>query len=612
MKKFGFLIDARRNRYLFYVLRALASGAGLALVFASGALVQAISIAFLSGSSSSLYDGENVNRALGLKAYLAIAVWPPHLVAGLVSAIVMLFMPTKKYLLMWGALAVGTSLTLIDFFYAGDDMRGLAVSALCNYLAGFLLAVFTLVLALNFSMVRGWAEGSPWIKKLLWITWPFLGYAVLASFLFIVLSFLTTIPSTPTSFRLKPSLNGYYVTDERSGCAPREAGDGSRGACGSGNEANSKSHELEQKKFSVLGKFTGRDKGSVEYIGGKRLAFEWRKGSGPTRTGALWVAQGCIKTDELEQVLASEPIFRGDLEVLKIALDEGMSEFRVIDPNSQYIEIEDDNSVVQFSVTPLKADIEGLRVVRFLHDGTIRTYDRFGVAKYALAVYPLAKGERGPVSQSRRITYTINDEIPKNIDISLASNLLSPDAALSCEILPTYAMEGGVSASTKSLYVSLIVSIEAPKMLNLEKTYRNSHALVSGATGWVSSRGYAEADFDEAVVGGELSQLSLIGVVKDLVVDGHSVVTGDTSTLQVSGKLTARTDGPAILVEGKVDYLILNGKRLSTTRWEQLDPGVRIPIILGVPTAAFFFLNFVIATLRRRVDKIWPPFNAEH
>lgn len=586
-----------------HVLLALFSGLGLAFVLASGPLVQAIVVAFFSGHTSSLYDGENVGQLVNAETYIEAAVWPLYLAAGLISAIAMVQASTKKSVLACGTIAIGTSLTVIDAFAVSTE--GMAVSVLCNFAAGFLLATFTLTLALNSKVVRHLSSGSLRIERVLWILWPFVGYLMLASILFFVLSFLTTIPATPASFRLEPSLNGYYVTSESETCKESRTQDKSQRRCELTSNGTNKERNRTRDAFAVLGKFKSVDKGNVEFIGGgDGLTFEWTKGVASPVTGSLWITQGCVKKDHIREAMKSKPIFRGELRSLRIALDEGLSEFRVLGPKLQEFEVVDDN-IAQFWVNPLGEDTDRLEVSRFLGKGVIRTSDRFDAATYELAFFPLNGNEKGSVYQSRRITYAVNGADSENLDISMESKLVSPNATITCEPLPTRAVEDGLSASASTPYVSLVISIDPPKLINLEEANRSNHVTVSGANGWIKSSGYRKADLHEAILGGSLSQLSLLGVVKDLVIDGHAVSTGETSTLQLSGKLEGRTDGPAILMEGNVDYLILNGKRLTTTRWEQLDAGVRIPVILGVPTAAYFLLNFVISTLRRRARKVW-------
>lgn len=97
-----------------YVLLAISSGLGLALVFASGPLVQAIAVAFLSGQTSSIYDGQNVGQLVNAKTYIETALWPPYIAAGVFSAIAMVQASTKWSVLAWGTIAIGTSLTVID------------------------------------------------------------------------------------------------------------------------------------------------------------------------------------------------------------------------------------------------------------------------------------------------------------------------------------------------------------------------------------------------------------------------------------------------------------------------------------------------------------------
>ena len=509
---------------------------------------------------------------------------------------------TKRSLLAWGATTIGSSLTVLDVLAAGTE--DLAVSILCNFSAGFLLALFTLTLALNSDVLRRCSGGNSRLEIALWVLWPFTGYVTLATALFLALSFLTTVPTTPLSFRLEPSLNGYYVTREDASCGKfQDAGDELNSSC---QPTRLDSSVQTSTVLSILGNFEGADNGDVAFIGGgKGLTFQWTKGVTAPVTGSIWVAQGCAKKDQIGEAIKSEPIFQGDLARLDITLDEGLSEFRVIAPKRQGITVHDDD-IAQFWVRASE-DSDRLEISRFLGLGTIRTSDRFEGATYEIALFPLTGNDEGPAYRPRQIIYNINNGAQQKLDFAMESKLFSPKAEMTCEPLPTRTAGGALYASAKVPYVSIFVVIDHPKLANLDDANRANQVTVSGANGWITSSGYAKADLHEVVSSGSLTQLSLIGAVKDLSIDGLTIPTGTTSTLQLRGRMQGRTDGPSILMQGRVDYLIFNGKRLTTTRWEQLDTGVRIPLILGIPTAAYFMFSFGALTLRKRVKRVWQP-----
>lgn len=594
--------EISRTNAAIYVCVALLSGFGLSLVFASGPLVQAIAIAFLSGQAPSLYDGENVGQIVDASTYMKAALWPPYLIAGLLSAIAMIQSSKKKSFVIWGTLTIGASLTTIDAFTGGPE--GLFICAICNFSAGFLLAVFTLVLVLNSKATRRLSGGKASTEIALWILTPFMGYSILAGVLFFVLSFLTTIPSTPASFRLEPPINGYYVTSTTNQCKNETLNRVGNKCRSLTNMAVSDQNSLSD-VFSVLGDFSSDDDNQFEFVGGgKELTFEWHKKITGDVTGSVWVTQGCVDKGAISGATKSKPIFHGLMKDLRISIDEGLSEFRMIEPKSRQVEV-NDNNIAQFWIGPVGGDAEHLKISRFLSNGEIRVSDNYDTSTFELGLFPLTGNEKGPTFKSRQITVSINDNELKKLNISVKSKLVSPGANMICAPLQTQVVADSLSASATAPYVSLIISIEPPKLVNLEEVDQSNEAVVSGANGWIENTGLRKVDLYEAIDGGNLSQLSVIGSVKDLVIDGQTIPSGQTSTLQLSGKFMGRSDGPAILLEGKADDLILNGRRLTTTRWERLDAGVRIPIILGVPTAAYFLLNFAIATLRRRTRKVW-------
>lgn len=591
-----------------YVLLTLFSGMGLAFIFASGSLVQSLTVAFLVGKVSSVYDGDNVGQLVSAKSYISIALWPPYLAAGLLSAIAMVQASTKRSVLIWGTISIGTSLTMIDMAFA-DNANDMAVSVVCNFAAGFLLAIFTLVLALNMQVARLFSGGGHGIEKGLWILGPFVGYSILACFIFFALNFLTTIPAISSNFRLEPPLSGYYVTGTAIACNDFTTRNNIQNDEGLKCDALGKGVEKEPNdtQFSVLGKFDRPNGGEIEFVGdGGGTTFEWSKEVARSIEGSLWITQGCIVNDAIKDAMKSKPIFHGSLNSLRITLDKGMSNFHVIDSSAKGIEVSDDK-ISQFWINNLEKETNKLYVSRFLDKGVIDIPDGLGSSIFAIGLFPLVVEDNKFSTKRRIIKYVVNGTDSKTIDISINSKLVSPKAATVCAPLSWRAVDGGFSASADVPYVSLAISIEQPKLISLDDLNRSGHMIISEANGWIKSSGYRKVDLYEAIKSGSLSQLSVFGAVKTLEVDGQVVPTGETSTLQLSGRLVARSDGAGILLQGNVDYLILNGRRLTATRWERLDGGLRIPIILGVPTAIYFFLNFAIATLRRPARKVWHP-----
>ncbi|WDK35504.1 hypothetical protein JH300_20035 [Xanthomonas campestris pv. campestris] len=577
------------------VVPTLLFGLALASLFALGPLVQAIVVALFSGETSSLYDSENVGQIVNINAYLKTVFWPPYLAGGLLSAVAMRLAPTKRTVFASGTVAIGLSLTAIDL--SSGALDGLAVSILCNFAAGAVLANLTLVLVLDNQIVRRVANGNTKVEQIVWLLAPAIGCFALATILFCALGFLTTVPTTPASFRLEPDLNGYYVTEDGQKCGADDKGKSKQ--CGSG-DGNTHS------KFSLLGNYREAEGGRTEFLGGGAgLKIGWSKTiKGPIK-GSLWVTQGCVgENASYKDALKATPLYAGEIRDLVITADEGLSDFRVIDPKLNEITVSDDH-IAQFWINPSPDDPEKIDVSRFLSNGTIQVADKFTKTTFVLGLIPLTGNEEGPAFKARSATYSINGDDARVINFRMAEDMIEVGASMSCEALSVSEQGKQMLATSQVPYVNLVVSLETPERLSLEEVGKPSHVTVSGANGWIKSTGFRKDKFHEAISGGGISQLSVIGVVRDLVVDGQVISTGATSTLQLSGKMYARADGPGVLIEGGTDYLIINGKRVSSTRWERLDAGVRVPIILGVPTAAYFVLTFAGSTLRRPVRLVW-------
>lgn len=614
----GYLGSQRQRLRLFLqILATLLAALGLAAVFVSGPYLQ-LAVAFLvAGDSSSLatsLSSDGIDRFPTLAGYAEAAVWPPFLVSGLFCATAMSIAKTKRAFLFNACLSIAIAWTVLDVSN-GLSAQDLVISVVCNILGGLLLALFSYVAIVNFDVVRSLGEHHKIVERAIWVAWPLASYLALACCLFFALRFVINTPDSSFSARLEPPINGYYASNVQDDCysmgtkESRVAGNSER-SVPEGCKAADKKPALKDAKeyFGALEKIQPEHGNTVEWTGmGEGLSLVWRNDSKARALVSLRLLENCMTPDEIEKELGSKAAKEFKANSLEIKVDDALSHLFVVNPEQlRGVEVSEDSAINQFWILPSRDDAAKLEVQRFVTDGKLSTKEGLEKVHYGIDLLPFKReGDKLAVrSRTLRVRRDGDGEF-RPIELSISQERPAASRNGLCRSLGVLDEGNAGKAEAIGPVINVVLSVSPARTSLLDDLNDTSSMTVTGLNGWVASDGWPKSSLNRFIDYGEVKYLSLFGAVKDVQIGDRSINTGATSTLQAAGSFHGRTDGTAILVSGDARRLSLNEHRLTQTRWEQLDAGVRIPIILGLPTAAYFLLRLVLSTLRRPRRRVW-------
>jgi hypothetical protein len=510
---------------------------------------------------------------------------------------------TKRRFLIQVTGVTVISLTAIDLM---GGMSGIAISILCNFVGGAILALISLVIVANVPIIRFVSDGNKYIERFFWVIWPAFCYLIFACALFLILQFVIKIPSSTISIRLSSPVAGYASSVDSMQCALFKASSGDSANCE--NMASSKDNDAD--RFGVISDFNPVKGSEKKWLGfGKGLAISWKKKNSNLVSVSYRMVQGCQTKDELNHMLKLPP-FEKDVAIgaLLVQADKGLSQFQILDTDyTGRIKLDDkDTSVSEFWIGPSTVDPSKLLATRFVMDGTLHFTEQFRTINYEVGLSPFGdeKGDR-PLAARRLNLLEGSSQKPKFIDVKFDNSPVNPSLALSCKELKLRPSPDGYIGTAVTPSVSLIVSIDNEKEVAYNDIDNPDIIEVKGMNGWVSNDGFEKLRLDNIVKPGKLGMLSVFGVISDVQVNEKVFSVGPTSTIQLSGKFDAKSDGPSILITGEADYMVLNDHRMTATRWESLDTEMRVAIIVGVPASLVFLLALMREALKRPMRHLW-------
>ena len=597
---------ARRMRFRTYrqavavrLLFVVFTGLGISLVFVSGPYVQSAFTSFLSGSKSSLYAGMSATGISGFPSvgdYFRHAFWPPYLLSGMAVAAAMAWLNARTRFLIGVAVVTAVCLTAIDVL-SGATGYNLVISIVCNVLGGVILALLSFLIISKAYVLHYVSEGNKYLERIIWVIYPSICFVTLTAILIFVLAFLIKIPTASVSLRLTPPMSGSSSPIDPLRCDAYTGTTTSLESCYDRYIAGKRDDE-----FHVLAKFTPVRDSENKWVGlGKDLSVSWMKNNSDAVSSRFQIVDGCTTREQLEKVIKTNSLHDGTkMSISRIDVDNGLSQFRLLGPgNAGKVEIGDSKSPVsEFWVIPDTTNSSKINFSRFVYDGYMNINDTFNDFSYEIGLFLIDGKTRVP--KARRLHLVSGTPGASTyIDVRFnGKNTVNPNAAVKCRVLKLEPMKEGYVTTASEPLVSLIVSVDHNKDVAYSDFDKPDVLVISGINGWVSSNGFDKSRVDLGVNPGEIGMLSVFGAINDVQVNGKDVATGPTSTLQISGDLFGRSDGPSILVTGDADYMILNNQRLTLTRWESLDTAIRVPLIFGVPTVLYFLLRMLMDELR--------------
>lgn len=597
---------AYRDVVILRFLLVIPSGIGISLLFASGSYVQSVFTSFMAGEKSSLYEdmfGKGVAQIPSFGEYVLMAFSHQFLIAGLIVAIAVAFINSKRRFILLVSITASICLTTIDIINGAISTPEFLVSVLCNILAGILLALFSLTIVTNISIVKIASEGNKIIERLLWVTWPAIYYFALAGTIFVALSFLMKIPSSSVSLRVAPPMSGYIQSGDLKHCDNTPSVEGIKSTCSKDSGSKSSGEE-----FNVLSTYSPKDGSENKWVGiGDKLSIDWIKKNKTPLKLSLRMAQGCSTTDQLKKMLKKRPFYEEEVSGdSSTQIDSGLSQFNIISSDySGEIKVSDKKPYAsQFWVTPSTSDSSKLSVQRFIYNGHMHFTDQFKPLSYGLSLFPY--GKKDELLKHRHIT--INSKVAKeikSIEVKFDIKDINPNLKLRCEELKVTPASDGYAASATIPMVNLIVSVDHEENISYSDIEHPDELNLNGINGWVSNDGFERSRIDKFVKVGKTGGVSVFGAISDVQVNEERITTGSTSTLVISGDLSVTSDGPSIMIYGDADYMSLNDHRLTLTRWESLDTAIRAAVVFGIPTVLYFLLRLLGQALRKPVRHLW-------
>lgn len=582
--------------FICWLVAVVLSGVGIASVLMLGPYLQATAVVLIGGESSEIYDGLRKYGVEGIAAYWAYVLElhkSPILICGLATAVGMAVAKNRSTFLIYASVAVAVGWTAMDI---NDLSEGgeIGASLICNIVGGVALALYGYVVHVKFEKLSAYfGLGSKWVSFCLWAVWPFIAYVALSYSIFFVLSYIIKIPTEPVSVTFDMPVRGYYwVSDD---CDEEATG------CG---KSRSRGH-----KFGVMENISGRATSMLNIQGvGNPISLNWKKHSPNDVRIEFRVAQGCQGVKELAGLIAAPPFKVVSLPSLDIGLEGGFHHFRHLSPSAtEKVLVSEPKDPVTFYISPSK-DSSRIDVDRMIRGSQVKIEESMLRHDYSLGVLMVGFKDRRVEKEDRLVSFTSADDEVFSINFRLNEEGLRPDEEMKCRMVSVGDSGGSSELQVTEPLVNIIISVVRPSLTNFLGVSNDEWDL-SGVDGWVSVHDLNVSDKGGFIDEGSLKQVSFSGLVKELQVGDFSV-SDKVADVRISGDLVGQLRGGAITFTGDSRFVDIDGHRKSPTRWEALDVGFKIPILLGVPTAIWFVFQLLIGALRQNVGRVWRPFDS--
>jgi len=579
---------------LLWLAAVALSGLGLASVLMLGPYLQAAAVVLIGGETSEIYDGIRKQGIEGIAAYwdqVVNLIHSPVLVCGICTAAIMAAAKKKIHFLTFASLSVAAGWTIIDVSDSALEMEVLLPSLLCNVVGGVALALFSYVVHVRFAEVRKlFGMASDGAVCIAWLLWPPFAYFSLSVAIFFFIAFIIKIPTEQVSITLDMPLKGYYwVSDscgEEQSCSSRPAG---------------------EKKFGIMEELSGPGTSVLHAQSfGSPVSVKWLRKTPGESLVQVRVAQGCIERESFDGLLKLPPVSEMAASSLSFALDDGFHQFNHLGASPLgRVEIIESTEPVAFHLNPAKESGK-MDLDRLVSDGVVRIEETISSHSYNFGLVMFES--EGEVISGKNRDFSIHSP-EGDLPISLrffGENVRAGDE-LSCELVKVDNVRGTLVANISSPIANLIISIPSPESVSFFDM-RSSEWSISKLRGWVSTHNWP-SDERDFVRSGKLQQISVSGMVRNLQVSDFSI-SDRVADVRIAGDLTGYSRGESISFVGDARYVDVDGHRRTPTRWESLDAGYKIPILLGVPAAIWFVLQILINSVRQRVGRVWRSFRS--
>lgn len=239
-------------------------------------------------------------------------------------------------------------------------------------------------------------------------------------------------------------------------------------------------------------------------------------------------------------------------------------------------------------------DDNGHELNRFLMTADVAEYWSNEASKKFIIQFPLlTKKDASEIAPAEKtIKLNMNEKVysltfkPKN---SLATSHICAPFNLSGPPLSLNTSKTGV------IKISLeIHQVRKSKAYNFSK--QNSFSL-TGLKGWLSVSNIKPERVRNLISQGAMQGLTIVGNIEYLRLNGEAVENTDGHKFAFySGDISGRADDDGSLIyQGVADWVWVDGRRLSKTRWENLDGATQgiLLTLAGLLILAFGRINFI-------------------
>lgn len=544
------------------IAKSATYGLVLSALMSFGAIVQEFVSRLIFSDSTSIYDLANptgIVQPVTFLEWLGSFYYFPFIPLGIAICYVGFASDFSRSIML--RLSVGTfiALTGVDAWISVVDkafpLAELLSCILYNALGAPLLAAIVIV----FAIAVDWLVKRLRIANIVLCEILPLVFSVALLFVFYTaMRNLAWVTTSDISFRTQSSINGSYSS--------------------SSTEKERFGLFLDMDVPSQSVGWTGISKGLK--LGG---ASELKSG-----TLDIFIFDGCVgdQGGSISTGLKTRPNYSVPFErAFGLAVSDGLSEFKVMQESGASSITSEDDDFNQFSVTPSEGKYNLTMFLsgdkKLLHKG----WDK--EVLYRLDMYMMDKKGEEAVLQDRWLGIA-TEKAAKAISFDAATSAPMPQQ-MQCRRV-SYSESTALGIAVKMLVATVVARVR----VNGEPSnplHTNSITQVAGLNGWLTAKGVAASEFTKYISDGHVDTILLNGMFDDIYVNGVKQELKARNSVQATeAAIYLKSEDGRLVGEGSSGAVFINGRRASLTRWERIDPSVRLLLLGALGTLSLWEL----------------------
>ena len=531
-------------------------GAILSLILGFGGYAQTLFVNGLFSESASLYDTLTPSGCVCLLSkpllffdWLKSLFSVPLLILSIINCYLALRFHSTRRLLIW--LSIGIFFTLMAndtymYFFHPESQASLRESYLCNALGAPVIAV---CICMILYLTRKATELFLISFQLANIVFPLIFGIFIFIILFIVIKGVFFPTKSSISAFISPPFYGDYITTPVSVIKEKF-----------GIFTNQR---IEIENFTWEGKFSN-------------MGIEIEH---PTKTAevSLFLFEGCYRksTKELLNSLGKANLSQNNVSKIGMSVDDGPGVFSIYsrDHHNGYWGVYDDK-LTNFRIDSSK-NISKLDLTLFSDgESNIIHKDWKGEVIYRVDTYLFDDRKTIP----RKLSITTDGKVANHV--FNVRDSLSLDKVAICKPIKS-SQDPPYLASP---FLTSLLRITYPQVKTIKDINESPNTSVHGLIGPLEVKEITLENLSSYVSSGELNMLSIVGNFDELFIDGKKQDKRKSNWLYMQdGVITGKTEKGSFHFDGKTENAMLDGERVSKTRWERISTSVKwfILVILG-------------------------------